>query len=86
MCHLDGVTSVLDVAAAAAPRLPSAVRGASHQWSGVVLRLSCHRRGVATEEVLLRGAGARRLCGRETGGPTFHIGTHLTKTEGEVLF
>lgn len=83
--HLDGITSVLDVAAAAAPWLPPAVHGASPQWPRVVLGLSRHRRGVAAEEVLLRRARARRLCGRQTGGPTFHVGAHLTKTDGEGL-
>lgn len=82
--HLYRITSVLYVAAVATPCFSATVCGASPKRTRVVLRLCSCSRGLATKEVLLGWARARRLCGRKPSGPTsFQVGAHLIeKKEG----
>lgn len=77
--HLHRVAPELDVAAAAAPRLPADEGGGSRQWTGLVLRLGSQGGGVGAQAVLLGGAGAGRLRGGQTGGSALQVGAHLAE-------
>lgn len=77
--HLHRVAPELDVAAAAAPRLPADEGGGSRQWTGVVLRLGSQGGSVGAQAVLLGGAGAGRLRGGQTGGSALQVGAHLAE-------
>lgn len=80
--HLHRVAPELNVAAAAAPRLPADEGGGSRQRTGLVLRLGSQGRSVGAQAVLLGGAG--RLRRGQTSGSALQVGAHLAEKRGRT--